>query len=218
MYNDSYWATHDDELQNISTLAQELAASPAFNSSIGWKIQKDWDAAVNSLQRQGISPNDPTYKYRLYAQFNKEAEQSTSVLLFAGGEGLAAIKEFISARNAILAIKGPGKAGTLSNVEARKWYLEQEAKIAGQIDKSLSLEQQAKQAFELRNQYRTEARELMADRKLAEQLNVSDPNRTWEEIVKKTKDKGLSGDDVWSEIIESSMRSRQSVNKSLGLE
>ena len=74
--------------------------------------------------------------------------------------------------------EGSGKAGTLSNVEARKWYLEQEAKIAGQIDKSLSLEQQAKQAFELRNQYRTEARELMADRKLAEQLNVSDPNRT----------------------------------------
>lgn len=111
MYNDSYWATHDDELQNISTLAQELAASPAFNSSIGWKIQKDWDAAVNSLQRQGISPNDPTYKYRLYAQFNKEAEQSTSVLLFAGGEGLAAIKEFISARNAILATKGSGNTG-----------------------------------------------------------------------------------------------------------
>lgn len=110
------------------------------------------------------------------------------------------------------------KAGTLSNIEARKWYLEQLAKIGDQIDKSLPLEQQAKQAFELRNQYRTEARALMADRKLADQLNASDPNQTWEEIVNKTKAKRLSGDDVWNGIIESSMRSRQSVNKSIGLE
>ena len=46
---------------------------------------------------------------------------------------------------------------SLSNVEARKWYLEQEAKIPNMIDKSLSLEEQAKQAFNLRNKFRTQA-------------------------------------------------------------
>lgn len=54
--------------------------------------------------------------------------------------------------------------------DARKWYLEQEAKIPNLIDDSIPLEQQARQAFELRNQYRRQARELMSDQQLAEFL------------------------------------------------
>ena len=115
-----------------------------------------------------------------------------------------------------------GQAGggkhSLSNVEARRWYLEQEAKIPDMIDKSLTLEEQAKQAFNLRNQFRTQARELMADRATAESLYKIDPNLTWEEIVRKQSEKGLEGDDIYKAIIESSQRSRKSVNKSLGLE
>ncbi len=107
---------------------------------------------------------------------------------------------------------------SLSNVEARKWYLEQEAKIPDMIDKSLPLEEQAKQAFNLRNQFRTQARELMADRATAESLYKTDPNLTWEELVRKQSAKGLEGDDIYKAIIESSQRSRKSVNKSLGLE
>ena len=119
--------------------------------------------------------------------------------------------------------KTAGKVGesgkySLSNVEARKWYLEQEAKIPDMIDKSLPLEEQAKQAFDLRNQFRTQARELMADRATAESLYKTDPNLAWEEIVRKQRAKGLEGDDIYKAIIESSQRSRKSVNKSLGLE
>ena len=106
----------------------------------------------------------------------------------------------------------------LSDVDARKWYLAQEAKIPDLIDYSQSLEQQAYQAFSLRNQYRTTARELMADRIKAESLYKTDPNRTWEQIIQKQIDKGLSGDDIYREIIKSSQRSRKSVNNSLGLE
>ena len=79
------------------------------------------------------------------------------------------------------------KPGTLSNVEARKWYLEQETKIYDLIDHNLPLEQQARLAFDLRNQYRTQARELMADRKLAESLYKTDPNLTWEQIIQNYK-------------------------------
>ena len=109
-------------------------------------------------------------------------------------------------------------SGSLDNVEARKWYLEQERKIPEQIDRSLPLEEQAKQAFDLRNQYRTRARELMSDRVLAEQLEKLEPNLTWEQIMQKQMDKGLSGDDIYQAIIESSQRSRKSVNKELGLD
>jgi|GEM_PF-380923 len=107
---------------------------------------------------------------------------------------------------------------TLSNIEARKWYLEQEAKIPDLIDKNLSLEEQAKQAFNLRNQFRMEARELMADRVLAESLYKTDPNKSWEEMIQRQIDKGFTGDSIYKEIIASSQRSRKTVNKSLGLE
>lgn len=85
------------------------------------------------------------------------------------------------------------------------------------IDKNLSLEQQAKQAFSLRNQFRTRARELMSDRELAASLNKTDPNLTWEQVVKKYSDKGHTGDSLYQEIINFSQRSRTSVNESLGL-
>ena len=114
-------------------------------------------------------------------------------------------------------IEGGLKPGTLSNVDARKWYLESEAKIPSMIDKNLPLEQQAKQAFDLRNQFRAQARELMSDRELAESLYKTDPNLTWEQAVQKQVNKGLSGDDIYKAIIESSQRSRTSVNESLGL-
>jgi hypothetical protein len=58
----------------------------------------------------------------------------------------------------------------------------------------------------------------MSDRALAEQLNQLEPNLTWEQIVQKQMDKGLSGDEIYQAIIESSRRSRKSVNKELGLD
>ena len=63
-----------------------------------------------------------------------------------------------------------------------------------------------------------EARELMSDRTLAESLYKTDPNWSWEMMVQKQIDKGLTGDDIYKEIIASAQRSRKAVNKSLGLE
>lgn len=45
----------------------------------------------------------------------------------------------------------------------------------------------------------------------------SDPNWSWEKIVQKQVEKGLTGDDIYKEIIASSQRSRDAVNKSLGV-
>ena len=116
------------------------------------------------------------------------------------------------------AVKGVAKYQKLSNVDARRWYLEQEAKIPDLIDTNLPMEEQAKMAFKLRNQYRTQAREMMEDRQLAELLYKTEPNITWEQIVQKQIDKGLVGDEIFKGIIESSQRSRESVNDLLGLD
>lgn len=53
--------------------------------------------------------------------------------------------------------------GTLWNKEVRLWYKSHDERIPDLIDKTLSLEDQARQAHSLRNQYRTQARELMKE-------------------------------------------------------
>ncbi|WP_254627262.1 two-partner secretion domain-containing protein, partial [Acinetobacter lactucae] len=104
--------------------------------------------------------------------------------------------------------------GTLSNIEARQWYVDQEKRIPDLIDKTLSLEDQAKQSFDLRNSFRTEARTLMQDRITADRLFSEETNITWEQLVNKTSTKlsqqGItpSSDKIYQEIIKSSQRSR----------
>ena len=108
--------------------------------------------------------------------------------------------------------------GSLSNEQARRWYLEKEATISDSIDHNASLEEQAHQAFELRNEYRAKARELMANREEAAKLNATEPNKTWDEIVQKQIDKGYAGDEIYKSILESAQRSRPEVNNSLDLD
>lgn len=105
----------------------------------------------------------------------------------------------------------------LTDREARAWYLSKEAEIPARINSSASLEEQAKQAFNMRNDLRSTARELMSNRTLADSLKKTDPNRTWSEIVNKYSGQGLSEDELWSKIIEKSQSSRTSVNDGLGM-
>ena len=52
----------------------------------------------------------------------------------------------------------------------------------------------------LRNQYRTQARELMADRQPAESLYKTAPDLIREQIIQKQISKELSGDDIYKAI------------------
>ena len=105
----------------------------------------------------------------------------------------------------------------LTNLQARDWYLAREAKIISVVEgKGWSLKKQARVAFEIRNKIRSKARDLMKDRVEAKRLEVEEPNYSWDEIVKKYKDKGFEGDALWVEIKEASTRSRKSVNDKVG--
>ena len=109
------------------------------------------------------------------------------------------------------------KPGSLSDVRARRWYLNSEAKIPRLIDKTQPLKQQAQQASALRNQFRTQARDAMSNRAKADALSGSKPNMTWEQVVEKYTKMGLSGDELYQEIIRASMRSDLFTNESLGV-
>ncbi len=112
-------------------------------------------------------------------------------------------------------------SGSLSSVDARRWYLEGEARIPELLDKAAPLEEQAMQAWALRNEIRTQARDAMSDQKLADKFRADDPNLTWQQVVEKygtdSIGKVRNSEELFLSIVDAAQRSRKSVNQAAGL-
>lgn len=112
--------------------------------------------------------------------------------------------------------------GSLSAEEARTVYTQGELRMRELnkqlADQGLSTEERAKVMFEQRNALRSWTRDLMSNRALADQLNATEPNLTFGDLVAKNQARGVTGDDLYRGIIESSTRSRTSVNTGLGID
>ena len=109
---------------------------------------------------------------------------------------------------------------SLSNKDAREWYVNtQLPKMKELGNRILTLEERAKFHFNFRNQARKDTRDAMKDRKKAEELDRTDPIKTWEKWIEDVKKrKGLTKmEDIYNYTIEASSRSRPSVNESLGI-
>lgn len=112
-----------------------------------------------------------------------------------------------------------GLKASLSNKEARIWYKTHDENIPNLIDKSKSIEAQARQACNLRIKYRTQTRELMADQEERKRLDIKYPNKTFEElIVSKMERKKISRQQAIEDIYKTATKTNSEVNKSLGLE
>lgn len=110
-------------------------------------------------------------------------------------------------------------AGKLSDRAVRKWYKYHDEQIPSLIDRSLSVEEQARQACDLRNQHRTHARDLMRDQEARKRLDETDPNRSFEELVAdKMQRKGLTREQAYEDILKTATKTRKSVNRKFGLE
>ncbi len=106
-----------------------------------------------------------------------------------------------------------------SNLAVRQWYDGHVKDIPNQIDQSQTLEAQAQQAHALRNLYREQARNLMADQTERKRLDSSDPNQSFEDFIAgKMKEKGLTRQEVLEYMLGSAARTNKSVNRKLGLE
>lgn len=109
--------------------------------------------------------------------------------------------------------------GKFGNREVREWYNAQDKQIINRIDKTLPLKEQAMQAHGLRNQYRSEARLMMQDRELAQQLDRDQPHKGFDELLKnKMERKGLTVEQAYQDIINTSGKTNKQVNRKLGLE
>ncbi len=133
-----------------------------------------------------------------------------------GNIGVGKIKIDLSEKDFDDIIKYKGK---LSNKDVRKWYLAHDKRIPDLIDRTKSLESQARQACEMRNTFRFQARELMRDQEARRELDITDPNKTFEELLAdKMERKHLSAEEAMKDIIKTSSKTRKSVNKNFGLE
>jgi hypothetical protein len=111
--------------------------------------------------------------------------------------------------------------GTLSEAETRTVYLQFELRmrtVAAQLlDEGVSLESRARILSELRRSLRGWTRALMRNRELADYLTAAEPNVSFEELVERKRKKGFQGDAIYQDIIDSSTRSRATVNENLGV-
>ncbi|WP_220708386.1 hypothetical protein, partial [Helicobacter cinaedi] len=106
----------------------------------------------------------------------------------------------------------------LGNELARKWYVKiQIEKIPRLIKQVQSKREQAVMAHRFRNQAKRDTRDLMKDKKEAQRLDKTEKEYTWDFLVKKAKDKGKKGDEIYEYIIEASQRTRTSVNIKMGI-
>ena len=105
------------------------------------------------------------------------------------------------------------RVGTLPNNKVRKWYNKNVHSIPNQLDKTKSLKEQAIQACELRNKFRTEARGLMKDIQSSKKLDAERPNLSFLQLVEKYKIKyNINDDSAYKKIIDSATHTNKIVN------
>lgn len=100
------------------------------------------------------------------------------------------------------------------NQHVREWYYANVSDIPNQIDKSKPYDEQVKQAFELRNQYKREARIAMSDVEKANELERLKPIPKFEELLRNKMDrKGLTRDEALKDILDTASKTNPDVNQ-----
>lgn len=108
--------------------------------------------------------------------------------------------------------------GMLGNGEVRRWYKHMDEQIPNLLDAKETLENQAKKAHELRNKYRTQARDLMKDQRARKELDEKHPNITFEQLMEHKKLKyGLEGDAAYQDIVRSSTTTNKKYDEKAGI-
>lgn len=108
---------------------------------------------------------------------------------------------------------------SLGDKEVREWYKYHDERIPSIVDKSKSVEYQVREAYELRNTYRTQARDLMRNQDKRRQLDIDSPNKTFDELIEsKMKRKNMSREEAIKDIYNTATKTNKTVNKQFGLE
>ena len=151
--------------------------------------------------------------------FGKPLEKPEKPVAKSGESGIIKLKDNSSVIHNKDISKYVNKPITeTDNQSIREWYVANVNNIPNMIDKSLSREEQAKQAFELRNKFKREARIAMSDKETSEMLERKRPVPTFEELVEsKMKRKGMTRKEAIEDILKTASSTNADVNKEFGL-
>ena len=117
----------------------------------------------------------------------------------------------------------------MNNGEIRAWYLERVAEIPkldeGWVHQGLSIEQRAFLAWQIRHEARIASRLMMEKPHEVEDLRERDrrfygrpDGPTFDQLVEKNIHRGLTGDEVYEQIITDSQTTNREVNKRFATE
>ncbi len=120
------------------------------------------------------------------------------------------------------------KGSSWSNREIRARYICWAAGIGGQNEQwkteGVALPERAKRAFQARHDARRTARAMMSNPEAVRALEARDRGKygtpdgpSFEWLVKRAEEKGLTGDAIFEEIIASSQRTDAATNSAMGL-
>ena len=110
--------------------------------------------------------------------------------------------------------------GSLSDKVTRQWYVLHDKKIPDMIDRNQSIEDQARQAHALRNQFRTNARDLMLNQDERKWLDKERPNMSFEEQIqdKIKRGKASNREEAVLSILHSAKKSNSKVNEKFSIQ
>lgn len=104
------------------------------------------------------------------------------------------------------------------NQHVREWYYANVTDIPNHTDKAQPFEIQVKQAFELRNKYKHDARVAMSDKEIVKMLNKKRPAQTFQGLLKsKMECKGMTKEEALEDILKTAFKTNLDVNKEFGL-
>ena len=107
----------------------------------------------------------------------------------------------------------------LDSTKVRNWYVNAVSAIKDNIPKSYTMEEKAIQAFNMRDNIRILAREMMIDESKRKQLYNEKPNKSFEELVEsKMKKKQLTREQAIEDIYKTATKTNEDVNRLFGVE
>ena len=193
---------------------------------------RKWKRENAMLEEAGLSTEESTSKIREWQSRQREFIRQTGFQRQYERESVTKTVEKLTDRD-IIALNTENEDivsrlsledttaynGKLSNRAARKWYLAHVKRIPEVVDHSQSIEEQARQAYELRIAYRTQTRDLMRDQIARKRLDEKHPSKTFEELLEdKMQRKGLTREQAIWDIYKTAVKTNSGVNEALGLE
>lgn len=110
----------------------------------------------------------------------------------------------------------PANKTSGSNEDIREWYYVNIHDIPNRIDYSLTIEQQAKQASDIRNKIKIEARKAMKDKELANKLNEKEKPKTLNQLIdSKMYRYEMTREEALKDVIRSASTTNESVDSEL---